>query len=81
MHPIPFLETNDSLNEGLMKRYGVPRSEQIASRRFGSVSVGDEHYSSFVPLVGDNRKRMAEMCCDEENVKSSWCTRYIHGSQ
>lgn len=60
-----------------MKRYGVPRSDQVDSERSALLSVGQEHYRSFVPLTGDYHDRLAEMCCDvEENVDSLWCTRY-----
>ena len=67
----------DSLNEALMQRYGVTRSDQIDSTPLASVSVGQEHYRSFAPVTGEYLKRLAEMCCDGENVDSSWCTRYM----
>jgi hypothetical protein len=67
----------DSLNEALMHRYGVPRSDQIDSAHWASVSVGQEHYRSFAPVTGYYHKKLADMCCDgEENVNSLWCTRY-----
>lgn len=66
----------DSVNEGLMQRYGVPRSCQIDMENFTSVSVGQEHYRSFAPVSGNHHGRLAELCCDEEATASLWHTRY-----
>ena len=69
----------DSLNEALMHRYGMPRSDQIDSAHWASVSVGQEHYRSFAPVTGHYHKKLAEMCCDgEENVNSMKPAYLVH---
>ena len=65
----------DSLNEALLQRYGVRRSDTIDSTRVASVSVGQEHYRSFAPVTGEYHKRLAEMSCNEQDF-DEWRTRY-----